>query len=61
MAYEYDPHVIRSEVFFGHHTGIQLSPLDDSGRVDDNDKDYVATARVRKVKPEHYLGYLSTT
>jgi hypothetical protein len=65
MAYEYDPHIIRTEVFFDDHTGIQLSffqsPVDDSSHVGGNGKDYTATARVHKVKPEHYLGYLSTT
>ena len=59
MAYEYDPHVVRTEVPIDHNGHLHVSPLE----VDDADlnNEHVATATIRRVKPEHCLGYLSTT
>ncbi|KAF3025587.1 glycine hydroxymethyltransferase shm1 [Neopestalotiopsis sp. 37M] len=63
MSYEYDPHVIRSEVYPNPEAAILSAgnePFAEGPHSAPNHDDYTATARVRKVKPEHCLGYLST-
>ena len=61
MSYEYDPHRIQVERTEPSLLQPALQQDWDPHVAPESDgKDFTTTARVRKVRPEHYLGYLDT-